>query len=1158
MSDARVSEDAPAEAQLGRIADEFLDRLNRGERPDVEDYARRHAPLAPVLRQVLPALLALRLAPPGPAADELPAPEAEVTGRLGDYRILRELGRGGMGVVYEAEQISLRRRVALKVLPFAAALDPKHLQRFQNEAQAAAHLHHTNIVPVYAVGCERGVHFYVMEFIEGQTLAALIAGLRRPAGGAAREWAAGGPAVDPHPTVPYPPARGRAAETVTPPAAALTTERSPQGQAYYRTVARLGVQAAEALEHAHQMGVVHRDVKPANLLVDRRGNLWVADFGLAQFQADASLTLTGDVVGTLRYMSPEQALGRRGLVDHRTDVYSLGATLYELLTLRPAFAGRDRPDLLRQIAFEEPPAPRWLSPAVPAELETITLKAMAKAPEERYATAQELADDLRRFLEDQPIRAHRPTLLQRARRWGRRHKSAVRAAAVVLLLAAAGLAAGTVAVQREQAQTAAVRAQAATDLAAKETEARERQDTLVYYQSIALAERARSAGNVRLAEQLLRDCDASRRGWEWDYLMGLRHGSPAPLGHAVHLFSAAFSPDGQLLAVGDSDGAVTVWDTRTRTAVRTLRAHAGWARGVAFSCDGRLLASAGWDGRVKVFDAGTGRPLWGGEHGHRLDCVAFSSDGRRLAAGGHDGKVRVWGAGGQELHAWAAHGGQVYTVAFSPDGKSFATGSRDRTVKVWDAATWAERHTLGEHVTQVLGVTFSPDSQLLAAASGDFYLKEHRGELKLWDVRTGELRRTLCGPTSSVFSVAFSPDGKRLAAGGSEDPTVKLWDVATGLEALALRGHTDAIWAVAFSPDGRLLASAGGDHSVRLWDATPLAERPHLELRRTWELAGGGVSAAFHPDGRRVATACQEGTVTVWDRETGQRLYALHAAGASQLAFSPDGQFLAAATTAGTVWVWDADSGRERYRFHGDEVVLSVAFSPDGGRLAAAAGKTVRVWGLSTGAALHALTGHTNFLISVAFSPDGRRLASAGFQGDVRVWDVPAGAEARPAFAALPAPAAAPALANVATALLAPASRTLPGHAGRASCVTFSPDGRRLVSAGVDGVFHVWDTASWEKVASPRCHGGHVHRVVFSPDGKYLASGGSDATLRVWEAATGRPLLAFRGHTDTIYDVAYSRDGKYLASASLDRTVRVWDAQPPPNSPARAALGVGK
>ena len=185
-------------------------------------------------------------------------------------------------------------------------------------------------------------------------------------------------------------------------------------------------------------------------------------------------------------------------------------------------------------------------------------------------------------------------------------------------------------------------------------------------------------------------------------------------------------------------------------------------------------------------------------------------------------------------------------------------------------------------------------------------------------------------------------------------------------------------------------------------------------------------------------------------------------------------------------------------------------------------------------------------------------MASAGFQGDVRVWDVPPGAEARPAFAALPFPPLAPALANVAAALLAPPSRTLPGHAGRASSVAFSPDGRRLVSAGVDGVFHVWDTTNWEKVASPRCHGGHVHRVVFSLDGKYLASGGSDATLRVWEAATGRPLLAFRGHTDTVYDVAYSRDGKYLASVSLDRTVRVWDAHPPPQSPARAGLGPGR
>ncbi len=349
---------------------------------------------------------------------------------LGDFRILREVGRGGMGVVYEAEQISLKRRVALKVLPLAATMDPRGLQRFQNEARAAACLHHTHIVPVHAVGCERGIPFYAMQFIDGRSLADMLRELRKLGDGRPEQQT----------TVLEPPPGGAGGAVATKPEARQTTATgsgAKPGREYFRRVAEWGVQAAEALDHAHQLGVVHRDVKPANLLVDGRGSLWVTDFGLAQIQqGEASLTRTGDLVGTLRYMSPEQALAKRVVVDHRTDVYSLGATLYELLTLRPAFGGNDRHELLRQIAFDEPKPPRKVGRAVPPELEVIVLKALEKNPAERYATAQEVADDLRRWLDDRPIQARRPSFLQRARKWARRHQPAVRAGAALLVLAA--------------------------------------------------------------------------------------------------------------------------------------------------------------------------------------------------------------------------------------------------------------------------------------------------------------------------------------------------------------------------------------------------------------------------------------------------------------------------------------------------------------------------------------------------------------------------------------------------------------------------------------------------------------------------------------------------------------------------------------------------
>ncbi len=437
-SPASAEDDDPF---LADLIEELTARLHSGDELDAEAIFREHPAHADQLRLLLPALQALAQAGASKARGEqaevarreastagdsitpgtppLPTPlDAEVV--LGDFRLVREVGRGGMGVVYEAEQLSLSRRVALKVLPFASALHPRQVQRFKNEAMAAAGLHHGHIVPVYAVGCERGVHFYAMQLIEGRTLAEVISERRRESD-----------------TTTYP--VGRVGPSCP-----------------IRQAATLILQAAEALEYAHQGGVIHRDIKPANLMLDSRGWLWVTDFGLACCQGQAGLTGTGEQPGTLRYMSPEQALGPRGVVDHRTDVYALGATLYELLTLAPAFPGSSRQELLRQISEQEPRTPRSLNRAIPVDLETIVLKAVAKAPAERYATAQDLADDLRRFLDDQPIRARRPSLAERGKRWLHRHRTVAWSAAAVAAVAVAALALSTVLIanQRDQCQGA--------------------------------------------------------------------------------------------------------------------------------------------------------------------------------------------------------------------------------------------------------------------------------------------------------------------------------------------------------------------------------------------------------------------------------------------------------------------------------------------------------------------------------------------------------------------------------------------------------------------------------------------------------------------------------------------------------------------------------
>ncbi|MHB8897550.1 MAG: protein kinase domain-containing protein [Thermoguttaceae bacterium] len=439
--------------RLAVVLEEYLSAREQRSAPDVEAITAAHPDLKDAFVASLRSLAFLDRAAGQLVADE-PDPLAPRIAqlpsekRLGDFVLVREIGRGGMGIVYEARQISLDRRVALKALPFAAVLDQKQITRFENEARAAAQLHHPNIVPVYSVGCERGVHYYAMQYIEGASLDRALAEVRG-------EATAGPDDGHPGPT-------GEDSQSLADDHAkqstlrALTTAESSRGRDYYRAVCRLGIQAAEALQHAHDCGIVHRDVKPSNLLLDRSGKLWVTDFGLARFlSSDAGLTLTGQVLGSLRYMSPEQAEGRSGLLDQRSDVYSLGITLYEAAALRPAFDGQVRADLLRRIVQDEPRPPRRIRPSIPADLENIILKAVSKAPEQRYQTALELADDLRRFLDGKPTLARRPTWLDRAGKWTRRHMGLVATAACVAILAAAGLAASTLAIAGAHAKTKA-------------------------------------------------------------------------------------------------------------------------------------------------------------------------------------------------------------------------------------------------------------------------------------------------------------------------------------------------------------------------------------------------------------------------------------------------------------------------------------------------------------------------------------------------------------------------------------------------------------------------------------------------------------------------------------------------------------------------------
>ncbi len=415
---------------LGPLSEEFVERYRRGERPSITEYVNRNPDLADEIRELFPTLASMEQL----VDDELQSGEFvrshEMPESLGDYVVIREIARGGMGIVYEAEEKSLGRRVALKVLPPLAIIDPTQLQRFRREVRAAGQLHHSNIVPVFGVGEENGTHFYAMQFIDGVSLDHVLKDVHE-----LRRLVQDRSLLQPSESQ-FVTADQGTSETES--GAVLHSQglsSSQGGLRYYKSVANVGLQVANALAYAHQQGVVHRDIKPGNLLLDTLGKVWVADFGLAKIEGE-DITTTGEYIGTLRYMAPERF---HGWVDPRSDIYSLGLTLYEMLTLQPAFAANDRPSLIRAIADEEPTRIRRIDPSVPRDLETIILKATSKEPQSRYRSAAEFAEDLRRFNESKPIAARRSNVLQRVWLWGKRNPLAGALAVSMLGLLLAGI-----------------------------------------------------------------------------------------------------------------------------------------------------------------------------------------------------------------------------------------------------------------------------------------------------------------------------------------------------------------------------------------------------------------------------------------------------------------------------------------------------------------------------------------------------------------------------------------------------------------------------------------------------------------------------------------------------------------------------------------------